>query len=81
MVDDQETNVRRMLDFVGVKFDKACLKFHENKRYARTASYAQVTEKLYDSSRYRYRKYLTHLKPVIPILEPVIARLGYTIDG
>ena len=31
--------------------------FHENRRYARTASYAQVTEKLYDRSRFRYRHY------------------------
>ena len=52
IVDDQEANIRRMLAFVGTGFDKRCLKFHENKRYARTASYAQVTEKLYDSSRY-----------------------------
>jgi hypothetical protein len=81
IVDDQEAHVRRMLSFVGEGFDKRCLKFHENKRYARTASYAQVTEKLYDSSRYRYRRYLRHLAPVIPILEPVIERLGYTIDG
>ena len=69
VVDEQEIHVRRMLSFVGAKFDKACLEFHKNTRYARTASYAQVTEKLYDSSRYRYRKYLAHLKPVIPILE------------
>jgi hypothetical protein len=81
VVDDQEAGVRRMLDFVGAGFHKACLQFHENRRYARTASYAQVTEKLYDSSRYRYRHYLKHLKPVIPVLEPVIARLGYRIDG
>jgi tetratricopeptide (TPR) repeat protein len=81
VVDDQEAGVRRMLAFVGAGFHKACLQFHENRRYARTASYAQVTEKLYDSSRYRYRHYLKHLKPVIPVLEPVIARLGYQIDG
>ncbi|OZA78257.1 MAG: pilus assembly protein, partial [Azorhizobium sp. 39-67-5] len=81
IVDDQETHVRRMLTFADLPFDKRCLKFHENKRYARTASYAQVTEKLYDDSRYRYRHYLKHLAPVIPMLEPVIARLGYSIDG
>ena len=81
IVDDQEAGVRRMLSFVGATFDKRCLKFHENTRYARTGSYAQVTEKLYDSSRYRYRHYLKQLQPVIPILEPVIKRLGYTIDG
>lgn len=81
IVDDQETHVRRMLAFAELPFDKRCLKFHENTRYARTASYAQVTEKLYDDSRYRYRHYLKHLAPVIPVLQPVIARLGYIIDG
>ncbi len=81
MVEQQETHVRRVLDFVGVEFDPRCLNFHENRRCARTASYAQVTEKLYGSSQYRYRHYLKHLAPVIPILEPMIARLGYSIDG
>ncbi|OYX11814.1 MAG: pilus assembly protein [Rhizobiales bacterium 32-66-8] len=81
IVADQETHVRRMLAFADLPFEKRCLKFHENRRYARTASYAQVTEKLYDDSRYRYRHYLKHLAPVIPILEPAILRLGYSIDG
>ena len=50
-----------MLEFVGEEFDERCLTFHENRRYARTASYAQVTEPLYDRSRYRYRHYRKHL--------------------
>ena len=69
-----------MLDFIGVEFDPRCLSFEENTRYARTASYAQVTEKLYDRSRYRYRPYLKHLEPVTEILRPVIERLGYQIS-
>ena len=40
----------------------------------------QVTEKLYDRSRYRYCAYLEQLAPVIPILEPTIFSLGYTIE-
>jgi tetratricopeptide (TPR) repeat protein len=80
IVTEQESSVRRILSFVGADFDPRCLAFTENKRYARTASYAQVTEKLYDDSRYRYRKYRKHLEPVIPILEPVIKRLGYPLD-
>lgn len=80
IVADQAGKVRAMLDFVGAEFEESCLTFHENKRYARTASYAQVTEPLYDRSVYRYRRYLAHLEPVIPMLEPVIARLGYSID-
>ena len=80
IVDDQETSIRRMLDFVGEEFDENCLQFHENRRYARTASYAQVTEPLYDNARFRYRHYRKHLEPIVPILEPVIRRLGYPID-
>jgi tetratricopeptide (TPR) repeat protein len=79
IVEDQEGSVRRMLDFVGAEFDPRCLQFHENRRYARTASYAQVTEKLYDRSRYRYRRYLKHLEPVIPILAPTIEQLEYSV--
>ncbi len=80
MVVDQEANVRKIVDFIGVEFDPRCLSFETNTRYARTASYAQVTEKLYDRSRYRYRPYLKHLAPALEMLKPVIERLGYTID-
>jgi hypothetical protein len=80
VIDNQETRVREMLDFLGAPFDSRCLDFQENRRYARTASYAQVTEKLYDRSRFRYRAYREQLAPVIPLLEQIIARLGYTID-
>jgi tetratricopeptide (TPR) repeat protein len=80
IVDDQAASVHTLLDFVGVEFDPSCLNFHENRRYARTASYAQVTEKLYDRSRFRYRHYLKQLEPVIAELRPVIERLGYSVD-
>lgn len=76
-----EEGVRRLLSFIGAAFDPACLAFHENRRHARTASYAQVTEPLYDRALGRYRHYLAELAPVIPILAPLIARLGYTIEG
>ena len=81
IVENQEASVRRMLDFIGEDFDVNCLRFHENKRYARTASYAQVTEKLYDRSRFRHRRYLKELAPIIPILQPAMDRLGYDVEG
>ncbi len=80
LVEDQETHVRQMLDFVGVEFDERCLSFHQNQRYARTASYAQVTEKLYDKSVYRYRHYRKHLDQAVAILRPTLERLGYASD-
>jgi Flp pilus assembly protein TadD len=79
IVTDQETQIRRMLDFAGLDFDAACLAPHENRRYARTASYAQVTEPLYDRSRERWRRYRRELEPVVPILEPAMERLGYSL--
>ena len=80
VIDSQEARVREMLAFIGADFDPRCLAFHENRRYARTASAAQVTEKLYSRSRYRWRGYREQLAPVIPMLEPVILRLGYVLD-
>ncbi len=80
VVVNQEANVRKILQFIGVEFDPRCLSFEQNTRYARTASYAQVTEKLYDRSRYRYRPYLKHLELVLETLRPVIERLGYVIE-
>jgi tetratricopeptide (TPR) repeat protein len=80
VIDGQEARVSEMLEFIGLAFDPRCLDFHENRRYARTASYAQVTEKLYDRSRFRYRAYREELAPVIPLLAPTILRLGYTLD-
>jgi tetratricopeptide (TPR) repeat protein len=80
IVADQEGKSRELLEFIGVEWDERCLEFHKNTRYARTASYAQVTETLYKSSLYRYKNYRKHLEPIIPVLEPYIYKLGYNID-
>lgn len=42
LVDDPKRVVRMMLDYLGLPFDPACLRFHENKRPVRTASSEQV---------------------------------------
>lgn len=81
LVADQEPSVRAMLDFIGLDYDRHCLDFHRNPRHPRTPSYAQVTQPLNSSSVNRYRNYLRHLQPVIPVLEPVIRRLGYSIES
>ncbi|WP_298282830.1 tetratricopeptide repeat-containing sulfotransferase family protein [Acidocella sp.] len=81
MVGAQEQTIRQALAFIGVAFDPRCLSFEKNTRYARTASYAQVTEKLYDRSKYRYKPYLKHLQPALEILRPLCERLGYEIEG
>ena len=43
---DPEQEVRALLDFCGLQFDEACLRFYEVERSVRTASAAQVREPL-----------------------------------
>lgn len=81
MVTDQEAQLRKIMDFIGVEFDPRCLSFERNRRYARTASYAQVTEALYGRSCDRYRPYLRHLAPVVEMLRPEIERMGYRVEA
>jgi hypothetical protein len=38
VIDGQEESVRKMLAFVGAPYDRRCLDFQDNRRYARTAS-------------------------------------------
>ena len=42
LIDDFEPEVRRLLDFVGVDFEPACLEFHRSTRPVRSASAEQV---------------------------------------
>jgi tetratricopeptide (TPR) repeat protein len=64
-VADLEGETRRLLDFLGLDWDPACLDFHENPRLVRTASHAQVRRPLYTTSVGRARNYRSHLTPLI----------------
>jgi hypothetical protein len=79
-VKDIAGSVHRMLEFIGQPFDERCVNFQDNRRLPHTPSYAQVAEKLYDRSLFRYRHYLRHLEPIIPIVRPAMDRLGYTLE-
>ena len=80
LVHDQENVTRQILEYVGAPWDDACLQHHKSSRVVKTASYEQVTQKIYTSSLYRYRNYHEAVKPLIPILESTIARFGYTTE-
>jgi tetratricopeptide (TPR) repeat protein len=61
---DQEAMSRRLIDFVGLEWDDACLRFYENKRAVATASVWQVRQKVYTTSVQRWRAYEKHLDPL-----------------
>jgi tetratricopeptide (TPR) repeat protein len=80
LLNDPEGEIRRVLEFIGEPWDARCLDFHKSGRVARTASYAQVSQPLYRSSQERWRAYRKHLAPIIPVLAPLVERLGYSLE-
>ena len=76
-----ETALRQVLEFLGLRWDTACLDFHKSTRVARTASYAQVARPVYQTSRKRYRNFLDRLdENVLAIMRPVVEAAGYDLD-
>jgi hypothetical protein len=78
VVADLETNVRRILEFCGLPFEDACLRFYETERAVKTASSEQVRRPIYASSVNLWRNYEPQLDELIETLEPVLAELPAT---
>ncbi|HWK47918.1 MAG TPA: sulfotransferase [Stellaceae bacterium] len=68
LVGDLEGTIGRLLDFCGLPWDPACLRFHETDRGVRTASVNQVRLPLYNTSVARWTRYRTHLQPLLDAL-------------
>ncbi|WP_375201383.1 tetratricopeptide repeat protein [Hyphococcus sp.] len=69
LTENQEEETARLLDYLGLDLEQACIDFHESKRAVATISSMQVRRKLYKGSSEEWRKYAKFLKPLI-------ARLG-----
>jgi len=63
VVQDQETLSRRMIDFIGLEWDSACLDFHSSSGAVRTASKWQVRQPIYTNSVARWKDYEAFLTP------------------
>jgi hypothetical protein len=69
LVDDQEAQSRRLIEFCGLDWQDACLEFHKNDRPVKTASIAQVRKPMYKSSVARWERYGKHLEPLRAAIE------------
>jgi len=69
LVGDPEGGSRRLLEFLGVPWDPACLDFHLSDRLVKTASYEQVKRPIYRSSVARWKNYAPWLAPLREALE------------
>ena len=72
LIDDPEGEVRRMLDFIGVPFDPACLEFHLNKRAVGTPSAEQVRRPINSDGVHYWRNYERWLGPLKEALGPAL---------
>ena len=68
VVDDLEAQARRMIAFLGLPWDPACLEFHRTKRLVRTASLNQVRKPIYRASVGRWRAHAAFLRPLLKAL-------------
>ena len=68
LVDDQAAVSRRIVDFVDLEWDPACLEFHANRRAVQTSSALQVRRPIYRDSIERWRVYQAELQPLIEAL-------------
>jgi tetratricopeptide (TPR) repeat protein len=68
LVADQEGMSRKLLEFVGLDWEDACLNFDQNENVVRTASIRQVREKMYTRSVERWRNYEPYILPLLKLL-------------
>jgi len=73
MVEDTEAQVRSLLDYLGLPFDPACLRFHETERAVRTASSEQVRQPIFREGLDHWRRYSDWISPLPSILEQELA--------
>jgi hypothetical protein len=74
VVGDLEGNVRRILEFCGLDFERACLDFHQTERSIRTASSEQVRQPLFREGLLQWRNYEPWLRPLEDALGDALTR-------
>lgn len=69
VVDNQAANTRRLLEFCGLDWNDACLRFEENEAPVATASAVQVRAPMYRTAMKRWKRYEPQLADLRKLLE------------
>lgn len=80
LVEDPRGELQPLVDWLGLEWNDQLLAHEDTARTrgrVRTASYAQIGEKLYTRASGRWRRYADQLAPVLPILDPWASQMGY----
>jgi tetratricopeptide (TPR) repeat protein len=76
LVFDQEAESRRLLEFLELPWNPACLEFHKNRRIVRSWNQEHLRRPLDDASVGWSRHYAKHLQP----LRDALAAAGHPVD-
>ncbi len=68
VVADLEGQSRKLIDFLGLSWDPACLEFYRAQTTVLTSSFWQVRQPIYQKSVSRWRHYERHLDPLLKTL-------------
>jgi tetratricopeptide (TPR) repeat protein len=82
VVGDLDGHLARLGTFLDVDDAAPMARFAEHarsKRFISTPSYAQVTQGIHPRAVNRWQGYREQFEPVLPVLQPLIERLGYEL--
>ena len=82
VVQDRESELKSLLGFLGLDWNEDVLDHQATaakRGRIKTASYAQVGQPIYTQAAGRWVNFRKHLEPVLPVLEPWVAKFGYTL--
>lgn len=72
VVNDLETQVRRILDYCELPFESSCVEFHRNQRAVRTPSAEQVRQPIFREGLEYWKDYEPWLSPLKEALGPAM---------
>ena len=65
LTENQESESRKIFNYLGLKWENSVLEFHNNSRIVQTASNIQVRKKMYKGSSQQWKKYKPWLQPML----------------
>ncbi|TPM37435.1 sulfotransferase [Mesorhizobium sp. B2-3-4] len=68
LVEDQEAQSRRLIEYLGLPWDDVCLRFFDRDSSVNTPSRWQVRQPIYKSSVKRWKNYESEIQPLIDAL-------------
>ncbi|WFP75306.1 tetratricopeptide repeat-containing sulfotransferase family protein [Mesorhizobium sp. WSM4906] len=68
LIENQEQQSRRLIDYLGLPWDEACLRFFDRAGSVNTYSNWQVRQPIYKSSVKRWKNYESEIQPLIDAL-------------